>query len=71
MEDFTGTVVWFAKGMGFICPDGKEPNEADIFIHYSDIDMEGFKTLQKDQRVSYQVGKNLRGQDKAVSVKPL
>jgi cold shock protein len=68
MEDgkvYVGTVVWF-RGIGFIKPDD---SETDIFVHYSDIAMEGYKTLQKDQRVSYEIGLNNRGQNKAVNVK--
>lgn len=63
----TGTVVWFdaKKGYGFISQD----NEPDLFVHFSDINSEGFKTLQKDQKVSYEVGLNKRGQPKAVNVK--
>jgi CspA family cold shock protein len=59
-----GTVVWF-RGIGFIKPDN---SETDIFVHYSDIAMEGYKTLTKGQRVSYEIGLNNRGQDKAVNV---
>jgi cold shock protein len=64
---YTGTVVWF-KGIGFICGDGET---TDIFVHYSDINAEGYKTLQKGQRVSYEIGLNNRGQNKAVNVKVL
>lgn len=62
---YTGTVVWFSKGFGFLAPDG---GGNDVFCHYSDIVMEGYRTLKKGQRVQYQIGKNLRGQDKAVAV---
>jgi CspA family cold shock protein len=51
-EAMTGTVKWFdnAKGFGFIAPDG---SENDIFVHYSDILQEGFKTLHEGERVSF------------------
>lgn len=51
-EELTGTVKWFdnAKGFGFIAPDGAEK---DIFVHYSDILQEGFKTLHEGERVSF------------------
>lgn len=62
-----GTVVWFSRGMGFIKPDTESGN--DIFCHYSDVSMDGYKLLKKGQRVSYQIGLNHRGQNKAVSVK--
>lgn len=63
-----GTVVWFdpKKGYGFITPD--DNSGADIFVHFSDVNSEGFKTLYKDQKVSYELGTNKRGQPKAVNV---
>ena len=49
----TGIVKWFnnAKGFGFIVP---EDGGADIFAHYSSIEMDGYKTLKAGQAVSYQ-----------------
>jgi CspA family cold shock protein len=48
-----GTVKWFnnAKGFGFILPEG---GGADIFAHYSSVDMDGYKTLKAGQPVSYE-----------------
>ncbi len=48
----TGIVKWFndAKGFGFITPD---EGGVDIFIHFSYIEMEGYKTLKQDMRVSF------------------
>lgn len=48
----TGTVKWFndAKGFGFITP---EDGSADLFAHFSAIQADGFKTLQENQRVSF------------------
>lgn len=48
----TGTVKWFndAKGFGFITP---EDGSADLFVHFSAIQADGFKTLQENQRVSF------------------
>jgi cold shock protein len=65
-EKFVGKVVWFdAKlGYGFI----SRPNEADLFVHWSDIVSEGFKTLKKGQEVVFSVGLNNRKQPKAVEV---
>jgi CspA family cold shock protein len=60
-----GVVCWFSKGFGFITPD---ENNGDVFCHYSDIAMEGYKTLAKGQLVSYQIGTNRRGQPKAINV---
>lgn len=50
----TGTVKWFsdAKGFGFIEPDEKG---ADVFAHFSAIQMDGFKTLKQGSRVSYEL----------------
>ncbi|MDO4796233.1 MAG: cold-shock protein [Brachymonas sp.] len=50
----TGTVKWFsdAKGFGFIEPDEKG---ADVFAHFSAIQMDGFKTLKQGSRVNYEL----------------
>ena len=50
----TGTVKWFndAKGFGFIAPaDGGD----DLFVHFSEVQDRGFKTLQDGQQVSFDV----------------
>ena len=55
----TGTVKWFdsAKGFGFITgEDGK-----DVFVHFSAIASNGFKTLEEGQKVSYEVVDGQRG----------
>ncbi|HZZ95060.1 MAG TPA: cold-shock protein [Usitatibacter sp.] len=56
----TGTVKWFndSKGFGFITPDdgGK-----DLFAHHSEIQMNGFKTLQERQRVEFEVQSGPKG----------
>ena len=53
METKTGSVKWFndAKGFGFITTDDNE----DVFIHHSEIQGEGFKSLEEDQRVEFTV----------------
>jgi len=56
----TGTVKWFnaSKGYGFISPsDG----EKDLFVHMSEIQMEGFKTLNEGQSVDYNEGTSEKG----------
>ncbi|MFP4027625.1 MAG: cold-shock protein [Candidatus Brocadiia bacterium] len=49
-----GTVKWFddKKGYGFIETDN---SDEDVFVHYSAINMDGFKTLEEGQRVSFEV----------------
>ncbi|MFP4080535.1 MAG: cold-shock protein [Ectothiorhodospira sp.] len=56
----TGTVKWFneTKGFGFIAPaDGG----ADVFVHYSAIQADGFKTLAEGQKVNYEVQQGPKG----------
>ena len=56
----TGTVKWFnaSKGYGFISPsDG----EKDLFVHMSEIQMEGFKPLTEGQSVDYNEGQSDKG----------
>ncbi|MDU0810610.1 MAG: cold-shock protein [Burkholderia sp.] len=56
----TGTIKWFndAKGFGFITPeDGGE----DLFAHFSEIRVEGFKTLQENQKVKFEVKTGPKG----------
>jgi CspA family cold shock protein len=54
-----GTVKWFnaEKGYGFITPDDGE----DLFVHYTSIVGEGFRTLEEGQRVVFNVGPGRKG----------
>ena len=58
-ERFTGTVKWFnpAKGYGFIGRDNGE----DVFVHFSAIDMNGYKQLKEGQKVEFSNEKGSKG----------
>ena len=55
-----GTVKWFnaEKGFGFIAP---EDGSADVFVHYTEIQGSGFRTLEENQRVEFEVGQSPKG----------
>jgi CspA family cold shock protein len=63
-----GTVKWFdpARGFGFINPDG---NGDSIFVHFSKIVMDGFKTLQQNEPVEFQIEQTEKG-FQAINVVP-
>ncbi|HSV68851.1 MAG TPA: cold-shock protein [Methylibium sp.] len=65
----TGTVKWFneSKGYGFIAQDG---GGADVFAHFRDITGTGFKTLQENQRVEFEVKQGQKG-PQAANIRPL
>ena len=54
-----GTVKWFnaSKGFGFI----ERENDSDVFVHYSQIDSDGFRTLEEGQRVEFSVVDGQKG----------
>jgi CspA family cold shock protein len=56
----TGTVKWFndAKGFGFISP---EEGDEDVFVHYSVINSQDFRTLKQGQRVSFETVQGPKG----------
>jgi cold shock protein len=64
-----GTVKWFNadKGFGFITPD--EGSE-DLFVHFSAIQISGYKTLEDGQRVRFEVTQGQKG-PQASNVQPL
>lgn len=62
-----GTVLWFnnKKGYGFI---GRESGP-DVFVHYTDIDGDGYRTLQEGERVTFQIVQGRKGPQAANVVK--
>jgi cold shock protein len=64
-----GTVKWFndAKGFGFIEPQG---GGADVFAHFSAVQMEGFRTLRQGGLVSYELAQGPKG-DLAQNIRPV
>ena len=65
----TGTVKFFNadKGYGFIAPDG---GGNDAFVHITAVERAGMRTLDKDQRVQYDLEQDKRGKMSAVNLQP-
>jgi CspA family cold shock protein len=64
----TGTVKWFnnKKGFGFIAPDD---GGDDVFVHYNSIVTDGYKSLQEDQKVTFETEDGPKG-PAAINVVP-
>lgn len=69
-ETFYGEVCWFSnlKGIGFILWEKDCVKQNDMFCHYSDLEMSGFKTLKAGQKVKFKIGQNNHGRPKAIEV---
>lgn len=62
-----GTVKWFDKGYGFITDsEGK-----DVFVHHSNIVMDGFRHLNEDDIVNFELGAGKDGREQAINVQPI
>jgi CspA family cold shock protein len=64
----TGTVKWFngEKGFGFISREGGD----DLFVHFSSIQGDGYRTLEEGQRVEFDVAPGRKGEE-AQNVRPI
>ena len=64
-----GTVKWFnaEKGYGFIAQDGGGP---DVFVHFTAIASDGFRTLEENQRVEFEITQGQKG-PQAENVRPV
>jgi CspA family cold shock protein len=67
-ERVTGTVKWFnaSKGYGFLAREGGP----DVFVHFSAIQSDGFKTLSEGQQVEFEIEQGPKGLQ-AANVKPM
>lgn len=65
----TGTVKWFSdqKGYGFVSPDD---GGDDLFVHHSNIQADGYRSLTEGQAVEYEAGQGRKGPE-ATNVRPL
>ena len=69
MKFMQGTVKWFnsEKGFGFIAPD---EGGADVFVHYSAIESNGYRSLEENQRVEFNITQGQKG-PQADAVRPI
>ena len=65
----TGRVKWFneRKGFGFIIPDD---GSNDLFVHHTEIKVDGYSSLHEDQEVEFEVGQGSKGPT-AINVRPI
>lgn len=67
---YYGEVLWFdpKRGYGFLGWEIDSVKQKDLFVHFSDVSCEGFKTLYKEQKVSFGLGVNKHNVPKAICV---
>lgn len=67
---YEGTVIFFSNALnfGFILWEIDGVPQKDLFLHYSDILIDGYRTAKKGQKVTFKLGLNVRGQPKAIEV---
>jgi len=72
-EVYHGEVCWFdpKRGFGFLLWEKEGIKQTDLFVHFSDVSCEGYKTLYKGQKVSFSLGLNKMGLPKATEVQIL
>jgi CspA family cold shock protein len=71
---YYGEVLWFdgRRGFGFLAWSNQDGiKQKDMFVHFSNLQIEGFKTLHKHQKVSFKLGVNNNGDPKAICVEVL
>jgi CspA family cold shock protein len=69
MAKYSGKVAWFnnAKGYGFLTHEGGP----DVFVHYSAIQVDGYKKLEEEMGVEFDIANGPGGKPQAVNVKPI
>ena len=69
MTSLKGSVAWFnnAKGFGFL----RQEDAPDVFVHYSAIEAEGYKSLKEGEPVAFEVAQGSTGRPQAVRVRRL
>jgi cold shock protein len=70
-EQFAGKVIWFDNklGFGFLYWENAGKRQDDLFFHFSDILADGFRSLSKNQPVSFEVGENFHKKPKAIKIR--
>lgn len=62
------TTKWFNNGYGFLVDS---ETKEDVFVHYSNLIMNGYKSLHEDDWVEYELGAGNDGREQAINVKPI